>query len=152
MKIQPKGFAIKPAPKIEQMRYYVELKKRYVLTDNSELLLGRAFIQVPKALHDSTGDTPKKRDVWDCFAIGVCQYFLLTKQAQEKKVNAIWLFKGNAKPGDEPIDRIEINPWNERGQACVDQGVVDDFKAEVAGRAFQQCQFEVQWLDTPVVA
>lgn len=147
-----KGFGIKPQPKVKYQSYRVELKRRFAGTDSSELLIGIATIRVPKTFHDPTGETDRKRTVWDCFATGTCQHLLTLQAIRQKGVNALWLFSGNAALGDKPIERIETNPWQESGMPCIDQGVINEHTANTAWEAFQRCQVEVQWLDVPMVA
>ena len=142
-----KGFGTKTAPAIQYQTYTADLKRRY-LTDNSELLLGIATIQVPKTLCDKTGQTMTKREVWDAFARAVC-YCIITSQAgADKGVNQVFLADNRW----NLLERIELNVWSENGNEPTYQQPMSDDTASIAWEAFQRCQVEVQWLDVPVVA
>jgi hypothetical protein len=90
-----KGFNKTQPPTIAYQLYNVELKRR-MLSDDSELLLGTATIRVPKDLHDPTGQAMTKREVWDAFAQACCYCLINSKAGEEKGVNQIFLFNGNA--------------------------------------------------------
>jgi hypothetical protein len=145
--MKTKGFATTTAPKIEYQLYHAELKRRY-LTDNSELLLGSATIQVPKDLKDRTGETLTKREVWDAFAQAVCYCLISSSAGEEKGVNQIFLFDNRW----NLLERLETNVWEENGCTPTYQKPMDDATADVAWEAFKRCQIDVQWLKVPVVA
>lgn len=156
MKVKTKGFGCKAAPQLEYQLYTAELKRRY-LTDNSEMLLGTATIQVPKAMHDlpkaaalryRTGQASTKREVWDAFAQAVCYCILCSKEGEKRGLNQIFLFDNRW----ELLERVETNAWEEGDSSPTHQNPLDDKTAAIAWEAFKRCKVQVDWLDIPVVA
>lgn len=147
MKTQTKGFGAKTQPVIAYQTYNVELKRR-MLSDNSELLLGTATIAVPKDLSDPTGLTLTKRECWDAFAQACCYCLICSQVGVEKGLNQVFLFDNRW----NLLERLETNTWDEGGESPAYQEPMSDSSAEIAWRAFQRCQVQVDWLDVPVVS
>lgn len=142
----PKFGKEKPV-EIEYQTYTAELKRRMV-SDNSELLLGTATIKVPKTLHDLSGKTPVRREVWDAFACTTAYCLICSEAGAVKGLNQLFLFDNQW----NLITRLETNAWDEGEEKPCQNVGVSDRQAEIAWKAFNRCEVKVDWLETPIVA
>jgi hypothetical protein len=142
-----KGFGVKTQSIVKYQTYNIELKRRY-LTDNSEMLIGTATLNIPKSLYDRTGQTPTKREVWDAFARACCYCLISSQVAKEKKLNQLFLFDSQW----SLLDRIELNAWDEPGQRPTYEAPLDNKNISIAREALKRCDVRINWLTVPVVA